>query len=420
MGLYKKFFQFNNQSVAETILLSLGITISLVIILLLFSNFFFDFAEHFYYLANSFLHGKLNLIELPLTNNSSFSDLAIYNNNYYWPQGPFPAILLLPFVYIGSLIKIVFQQGYLQFFLIYGVAYFIFKLSKLRNFTTKDSLFITLAFISSIFLGVALLPASYFYAHVVTVFLLWAILTEYLTKKRYWLIGLLLSFILATRVPSSLLIIFFIIQIFLDNKLSGKEKINNVIKVMIFPIIMGLLLIIYNYLRFNDFFEFGYSYQVLIVEAVAKAREYGMFNLIHIPGNLFYLLLGLPEPIFRDSVTHLLQFPYLKANPWGMSIFFTSPLLLYLFKFNYKDIASKLLLMNVFIISLPILLYYGIGYWQFGYRYSLDFLPLLFYLFIYKYHDKYGSLTNGVKLLILSSAIINIYLFISLLRYTTS
>ncbi|MFA4937540.1 MAG: hypothetical protein WC575_04650 [Patescibacteria group bacterium] len=417
MQINKKLFQLYNQSVNETILLSLGITIFLAIALLMTTGFFFETAQHFYYLALSFLHGKLYLIQLPLTDSSPLSDLALFNNNYYWALGPFPAILLLPFVYLGTLIKIPFWQGYLQFFLVVGVAYFIFILSRLRQYSKQDSFFLSLAFISSVFLGAALLPSSYHFAHVITVFLLLAILIEYLTRKRYWLIGLFLSFILATRLPASFAIIFFIIQIFFDNKATKKEKINNIIQLMIFPLIMGLLLLLYNYSRFYNIFEFGYSYQILVIDAVAKAREYGIFSLVHLPGNLFYLLLSPPTPFFKDGLSHVLQFPYFKGNNWGMSIFFTSPILIYLFKFKYKDIISIALLITTLIISLPILLYYGIGYWQFGYRYSLDFLPLLFFLFIYKYNNQYGNLTKGIKILILSSALINIYLFASLLHY---
>ncbi len=413
MNFYKKVAQSNNYPASKNVLF-FGIIISLIIIILLFSNFFFTRAQHFYFLTNSFLQGKLNLIDLPLITNSSVNDLVIFNNNYYWPQGPFPAILLLPFVYIGNLIKFSFWQGYLQFFLVLGIAYLVFRLSKLKNFSSQDSLFITLAFASSSFLGAAILPSSYHFSHIITVILLFIILIEYLTRQRYWLIGLLLSFVLATRPPASLFIVFFITQIFLDIKLTKKEKFNQLVKLITFPLIMGLLLMLYNYLRFYDIFEFGYSYQVLIFDTIAKAREYGLFSLIHLPGNLFYLLLNFPAPIFKDGLSHVLQFPYLKGDPWGMSIFLTSPILIYLFTFKYKDTISKILIITILLISLPILLYYGIGYEQFGYRYSLDFLPLLFYLFIYKYRDKYSNLSNGIKLLILFSAVINIYLLFSI------
>ena len=46
-------------------------------------------------LAESFLSGKLHLlVELP----EHLHDTALYGGRYYWPLGPFPAVLLMPFV----------------------------------------------------------------------------------------------------------------------------------------------------------------------------------------------------------------------------------------------------------------------------------------------------------------------------------
>ena len=66
-----------------------------------------------------------------------------------------------------------------------------------------------------------------------------------------------------------------------------------------------------------------------------KAREYGLFNLKHIPGNLYHFFLATPLPVFADSLSHVLKFPYLKADPWGMGIFITSPIFIYLFPLSY-------------------------------------------------------------------------------------
>ena len=39
------------------------------------------------------------------------------------------------------------------------------------------------------------------------------------------------------------------------------------------------------------------------------------------------------------------------------------------------DRFTKLLLIGILAVALPVFLYYGIGWRQLGYRYSLDFLP---------------------------------------------
>ena len=142
-----------------------------------------------------------------------------------------------------------------------------------------------------------------------------------------------------------------------------------------------ILLFSYNFIRFGNIFEQGYSMQTVPDHAV-KAREYGIISSVHIPGNLFYFLLAMPLPVFKDNLSHVLKFPYIEMNHWGMSIFVTSPIFLYLFNLSYKDKLSRLLIITTIIIAVPIFLYYGIGYRQFGYRYSLDFLPLLFTVLI--------------------------------------
>jgi len=89
-----------------------------------------------------------------------------------------------------------------------------------------------------------------------------------------------------------------------------------------------------------------------------------------------------PEPLLTQEQSFVLKFPYLKASPWGMAIWFTSPLFLafvYKFKRNKYSLSA---LISVIVILIPIILYYSIGFSQFGYRYALDFLPFLFLLLI--------------------------------------
>jgi hypothetical protein len=69
-------------------------------------------------------------------------------------------------------------------------------------------------------------------------------------------------------------------------------------------------------------------------------------------------------------------------------------------------------------VSLPILFYYGIGWYQFGYRYSLDFLPLLFLLLIKAYRNKHSELSISFRVAILLSAFVNLYLLRAFLSMT--
>lgn len=375
------------------------------------ANFTFDRAQHFTFLAQAFLQGKLYFLELPLPR---WNDVALFNGHPYWPLGPFPAVLLTPFVYVFDLSQATFYQGYLQFWLVLATLYLVYRLARLTGYQFTDSWYLSLTFFSSIFFFCAWAPTSYYMAHVVVAVLWFGALVEYLTRKRYWVLGLLCGLALATRVPAGLGIIFFALDLLLDKLLPVRLRWRRLVELAIPFVIIAALLLIYNYARFGSLLEQGYSYQISMVEAVKRARDYGLFGLVHLPGNLYYLFLSVPLPVFRDGISHVLKFPYIRPDWWGMSIFFTSPYLLYLFAKQRWDRVAKLALLGCVVMAIPIVLYYGIGYMQFGYRYALDFMPLLYFLFLRQYRLRYGDLSFKTKLLMITSAAVNLYLFAAL------
>lgn len=378
--------------------------------LIAYLNFKLKDEQQFSILASSFLQGKTYFLEMP----GSWNDTVFFKGKFYWPLGPFPSILLMPFVYIFSLFGSFFFMGYLQFFLVVGNFIIIYKISRIIRYSPSDSAYLALAFCcASAFIGVAAWPWSWPFAQVVTVFLVFLSLLEYLTKKRYWLIGLIVGFIMATRVTASLILIYFIIDLFWLSKERKKDSAKKLAELLLPVFITILLLMYYNYLRFDSFSEQGYSQQILS-KTLIKARSYGIISPAHIPGNLYYFFVSTPLPVLKDNLSPVLKFPYIRANPWGMSLFITSPYFIYLFTLEYKDKISKGLWGTILVIALPIFLYYGVGFRQFGYRYSLDFLPLLFFLLVRNYRRQFESLSNKFKALITISSFINIYLFLTL------
>lgn len=392
-------------------LMVFGILAVTMIVFVFMANFTFTENQNFYFLAQSFLNGKLSFMQ---PNALQWNDVAWFNNRAFWPLGPFPTVLLLPFVYLFSFIGLPFYQGYLQFFLLSAILYFVFKLARLNLFSRNDSIILSFAFFSSAFFFLVLAPTSYYFAQVIVVLLLFAALYEFLSLKRYWIIGLFLGLALITRIPAGFGIVFFIFEILCNKNYNLRQKVFYWIKLLAPFIVLALFLLVYNYARFGNLWEQGYSYQINMSNVLRYTRDYGLFNLVHLPGNLYYLLLSIPQPVFRDGISHVLKFPFIKPDLWGMSIFFTSPYFIYLFAFKYRDLLSKLLFATVLIIALPILLYYGIGYQQFGYRYAFDFMPFLYLLFMREYHNKYAALSSKTKWLILASAAVNFYLFFAL------
>jgi hypothetical protein len=369
--------------------------------------------QQFTFLANSFIHGKLYFINY-LQNTFSAYDTALFQGNYYWPLGPGPALVLIPFVYFFNLFGVFFYQGYLNIIFALIICFLIFRISLKFKYSVLDSLYLVIAFcFSSVFIGAIALSWGWYLSQSLTVLLLLLIIYEYLNKKRYLLISLLLGLVFITRATAAIAIVFFILDIII-NQSNFKVKFSNLLKLFSPFIIIFVFQLIYNYFRFGLVLEQGYSLQILSFPGLARAREYGLFSLIHLPANLYYFLLNLPNPIFRDGISHVLSFPYFKADPWGMSIFITSPWLLYLFGLKYNNRLAKILIITILLIALPIFLYYGIGFRQFGYRYALDFMPWLFILFVLSYRDKYSCLSNKLKLIILISAVVNFYFLLTI------
>jgi len=365
--------------------------------------------EHqFSFLAQSFLNGKLYFLSQP----GSWHDAVLFGGNYYWPLGPFPSIILMPFVYVFGLMDHFFYQGYLQFFLVVIIFIACFQISRKINYSKSDSIYLAYAFcFSSVFLGVALVPSGWQFAQVVTTLLLFLSILEFFTKKRYWMLGLIMGLVAATRATAGLGIFFFALEIIFSKKYF-KIKIKDLLKLFIpFGLAIGGLLL-YNYFRFGNIFEQGYAYQLLNGE-LERARGYGMFSFSHLLSNIYYSVISMPSPVFKDS-TSVLVYPFIQANPWGMSIFLTSPYLLTIFLLKNGGKISKMLWITVFLIAFPILMYYGIGWYQFGYRYALDFMPFLFLLFMLNYYAENKELSWKIKSVIILSSFLNLHLFLTI------
>ncbi|MEK7580571.1 MAG: hypothetical protein AAB465_03120 [Patescibacteria group bacterium] len=366
--------------------------------------------QHFSFLAKSFLQGKLYFTEMP-----GFAwndDTTFYHGHYYWPLGPFPAILLLPFVFLAGIFKIFFYQGYSQVALILLIAFICFKIARRLRYSKTGAWHWVFAFcFATMLIGIIFIPWSWYFAQVIVVVLGLLSIYEYLGKKRYWLIGIFLALMLTTRLTAGLNVIFFILEIIFISQKEKNHKIKDLFYLLL-PIIICLsLLMTYNYLRFNNILENGYKNQSILSQ-LTKAREQGILSLKHLPTNLYYFFLSGPQLVHQgDSLT--IQAPFIKPNIYGMSVFITSPYFLYFFFLKYKDRLSKILIINIGAVALALFLYYGgAGYVTLGYRYALDFLPFLFWLLMKNYFEKNQELKPGMKIAIILSSLFNFYLLL--------
>lgn len=376
------------------LILTLGITA------LLFSNNFNTPWTHFSDQTQSFLNGRLDLVPLSFDQH----DYVIVNGKYYWHQGPFPSILLLPF---QSVLGPSFQQGSMQLILIIILSVSIFRLAKLKNFDNLDSFYLTIAFLlGSTVVGLIIDPKSWFFSQVVAVTILSLLILELESFRIWWLIGILESILIATRLTSGL-IIFALVFILYKEKSSHDKKLVNLVSFLLPIFISGLCLLWFNFVRFGNPINNGY-FTNDIGGYLSPLRDLGFFSLQHFPTNLYYYFLASVEPITSNISIHL-KFPFIKYSGWGLSLFLVAPFFLYSLKSLKESSAYLKSLWAVVAITLfTLLIYFAPGWVQFGPRYTADFMPILYLLTLYSLTPP--KLTDFQKILIAVSCLFNTYL----------
>lgn len=367
-------------------------------------------SQQFSELAQGFLKGHLYFLH-PIGGEGQ--DPVFYGGHIYWSEGPLPAVLLMPFVAIFSLFHHFFYQGYLKWVMVLGVLYFVFKIAKKLKYTSEDSLILALGFVlGSVFLGVASVSSGWLFAQVVTAFLVLWSLYEYYHLRRWWLIGILCGLTFLTRATAAPIILFYALEIW--QGIAPLKRLKQLV-VLGVPLVVAIVLQgMYNTLRFHSPLNGGYAYQ-LLGPAPAASRALGVFSVAHIPANLYALLLSAPLTSLRSPISWSLSFPYIESNPNGISIFITSPYFLYLFsqKWSSFDRTTRNLLVAAAISCLGVLCFYGLGRDQLGDRYSLDFLPELFIVFMIVYRKSHAHITKGMKFLLLGAGVLDFYLLLS-------
>jgi hypothetical protein len=346
-------------------------------------------APHYVYLAEAFLHGNLVLAEEPP--DSEENDWTFYEGEWSVSFPPAPALLMMPFVAVWGLdfndVIFTLLLGAFNLALIYllfgKIQYKTViasgakqspsmseKIATSRKDASRSdtaALLLTTAFgFGTVHWWLSTNGQVWFTAHIVaTTFLLLALL-ETFGKKRPPLLAFLLGFSALAR-PTILFSLPAFIWLLRAEK-SWKEIAKGALPLLFIAALMAG----YNFARYGDFLELGYAYMQLEGLLAERVAEFGSFNLVFFKENFYHAFLNLGE--WRAT------FPYLLMDGWGLSLFLSTPLLLYAFFAPWREKHTQALLLAALLVALPNLLYYNTGYLQAGYRYALDFLPFLFLL----------------------------------------
>lgn len=164
----------------------------------------------------------------------------------------------------------------------------------------------------------------------------------------------------------------------------------------------------YNFVRFDNPFEYGYRY-IHESQYLAQLRlTHGIISLLNIPRNAWYMLFEIPHISFNNGIK-------LDINLNGNSIFYLTPPFLAAFlalpiikhkkKWHLDPYITALWIATIVTI-IPSLMIYSSGWMQFGYRYSLDITVSLLLLTIF---GTRGRVSNWLFLGILFSISMHIF-----------
>lgn len=161
--------------------------------------------------------------------------------------------------------------------------------------------------------------------------------TEEKSKHKYlymFMSCLFLSLAVAcrpTQLLSSFIILPIIIKTFISNIKNKKDILKNILAVTVPYLIVGMLIMYYNYIRFDSIFEFGSSYQLTINDMSNLSNRFMTIG-VGIVCSLFSLPTFLPNFPFIRCHNNLLTFYgyYYIENMMG-GLFAMVPICLFIF-----------------------------------------------------------------------------------------
>ena len=334
------------------------------------SNRMFDATRgDFFYLADAFLHGRVWL-DVRL----GFQDVIVRNGHIYVPFAPFPAIALMPVVALfGPVVTDQWETGINAALAASTVAlaWWFCARAGVRSLVDRFFLVLLLGFSTPIW-WVTTRGGVWHTGQLIATILTLGCLIELWGSRRAWLIGLLAGFAFLTRAPLAFAIPFYALLLAADRVWEPRRWPWRAWFELAAGVLPSLLFFFwYNAARFGSPLESGYVL-ALLPDWLEAQRKLGLFSTAHIGMNIDYLFLKVPRRIG--------EFPFFQPDGLGMSIFITSPGLLYAVRARWRESRTWWLAGAALLVLIPTLLYYGGGWLQYGYRYALDSIPFVWAL----------------------------------------
>ena len=338
------------------------------------------------------------------------SDIVSRSTIRYVSFPPFPAVLMAPLVAIWGMSFNDVIWNALWAGLNPMLLFLLLRHLRARGESRRsqvDDLWLTAMFgVGSVYYFCSVLGQVWFSAQIVAVTLSIGYVWASLGGRRPMLAGLFVALGFATRPPWLVIPLFFFevaraiggwgaLRTPAGRRAFGKATLRFSLPIAAVGIILGAL----NLARFGSPFEFGHKF--LAVQWQERMFRFGLFNYHFLSRNLAAALLLLPR-----LMTHA---PYVKISQHGMSMLITSPNLAYTVLPQAPQPLRRALWLTILATAVPSLLYHNSGYVQFGYRFSLDYM--IFFMVLLAISSR--PMTKLFRGLVIFSFAVNLFLAIT-------
>jgi len=297
---------------------------------------------------------------------------------------PFPAIVLLPQAAIWGRDANDVLPTVLIAALVLPLAFLVLRrlgAAGLASRTIGEQLWLvaTLAF-GTVFFFVAVQGKVWFTAHVIGVVLALLYAWAAIEARHPVIAGLALGLAAITRPPMAFMFPLVMLEAW---RMAGglarwrgerapmiRELVRTGLKLAAPVIAIAVFAMVLNWMRFGSPTEFGHSY--LDVRQQAQIEQHGLFSYHYLSRNLAVAFTLLPELLDKA--------PWFQISGHGLAIWVTTPILVALLWPRSPTAIHRALWITVAVVAVPILCYQNSGWYQFGYRFSLDYMPFLILL----------------------------------------
>ncbi|MCA9588813.1 MAG: DUF2029 domain-containing protein [Myxococcales bacterium] len=370
--------------------------------------------NHYAHLADAWLHGRQDL-RFGAPGYAMGNDFAHFEGKTFISFPPFPALLMLPFVWLSGTPEDFRDGQFIVWLAGIGPAALFLALEKLRRTgrsarSERDNLFLALFFaFGTVYFFTAVQGTVWFAAHVVGVGLIALYVLYALDADRPWVAGLLMACMFMTRPTTLLLGLLFVAEALRASyiqpaKAEGdatpgdapaadapaadtrawvdrfdRARLTRTLVSFGAPVVCAMLIASYmNGTRFHEWSPTAFGHEHLSVAWQARIKKWGLFGPHFLPKNLGAMLTILPW-LPPKGGSHPGGVPFL-VNGHGLALWFTTPIYLWVLWPKRGGLFYGVVAVTAALPAVMNLMYQNSGWFQFGYRFSNDYAVLLFVL----------------------------------------